>query len=99
MSREEPEEGPNGFMLIVRNLHEETQEDNLFDLFSDCGRVNNISMNLDKRTGVCKGYAFVQYEDYQDARKARNEMDGYRFMDQEIWVDWAVIEPPRRRRR
>ena len=35
-------------------MHPEAQEDDILDKFSDFGHVNNINVNLDRRTGFAK---------------------------------------------
>ena len=37
-----------GFILCITGLHEETQEDDLIDEFSEYGKVRNLHMNLDR---------------------------------------------------
>ncbi len=38
----------------MTNVHEEAQEDDVVDLFSDFGDVKNIHMNLDRKSGFVK---------------------------------------------
>lgn len=55
-------------MVFVSNLHEETGEEDLVELFMDAGAVKNSYLNLDRRTGFCKGYALIEYEKQQEAQ-------------------------------
>jgi RNA-binding protein 8A len=43
-----------GWVVIVRGIHEEADEEALNEKFSDFGSVKDVHFNLDRRTGYVK---------------------------------------------
>ncbi|KAL6563752.1 RNA-binding protein y14a [Orobanche gracilis] len=93
-----PERSIEGWIILVTGVHEEANEDGLQNLFGDFGEMKNIHLNLDRRTGFVKGYALIEYEKFEEAQTAINEMDGKEWLTQIINVDWAFSKGPFRRR-
>lgn len=83
-----------GWVLFVAGLHEECTEDDILDRFGDFGRVREIKVNLDHRTGYVKGYALVEFESYVEARAALETLNGSEFMDGRLAVDFAFVKAP-----
>lgn len=65
--------------LRVTNLSEDVIEDDLwllFGRFAQAGRIHRIFVGRDQETGLCKGFAFVSFEDRGDAEKAMGKING-----------------------
>merc|ERR1712203_606724 len=88
-----------GWVIIVSGVHEEAQEDDVFEAFAEFGDIKNLHLNLDRRTGFVKGYSFIEYESKLEAEEAIKSMNGATLLEQRLTVDWAFAKPPRERRR
>jgi translation initiation factor 3 subunit G len=62
--------------LRVTNLSEDVTEPDLWELFQRFGRVSRIFVGRDQETGMCKGFAFVSFEDKAEAEKAMKKING-----------------------
>uniref|UniRef100_A0A5B7BV47 RNA-binding protein 8A n=1 Tax=Davidia involucrata TaxID=16924 RepID=A0A5B7BV47_DAVIN len=93
-----PERSIEGWIVLITGVHEEAQEDDLYNVFAGFGEVKNLHLNLDRRTGFVKGHAFIEYGDFVAAQDAISRMNGAEFLTQTISVDWAFCKGPIKRR-
>lgn len=75
--------------LRVTNISEDTQENDLRDLFGTFGRVARVYVGRDRETGIGKGFAFVSFEDKSTAQKAMDKMHGRGYDSLILNVQWS----------
>jgi len=80
--------------LRITNLSEETIEQDLWDLFgrfkNTHGRIHRIFVGKDQETGLCKGFAFVSFEDRRDAERAMEKINGLPYDHLILACAWSV---------
>ncbi|KAL4370456.1 hypothetical protein AHAS_Ahas06G0067600 [Arachis hypogaea] len=72
--------------VYVGNLPGDIREREVEDLFSKYGHITHIDLKVPPRP---PGYAFVEFEDYQDAEDAIRGRDGYDFDGHRLRVEPA----------
>ena len=75
--------------LRVTNISEDTQEQDLRDLFSYVGRVARVYVGRDRETGAGRGFAFVSFEDKATAQRAIERMNGRGYDNLILNVAWS----------
>ena len=75
--------------LRVTNISEETQENDLRELFGTFGRVARVYVGRDRETGIGKGFAFVSFEDRAIAQRAMEKLNGKGYDNLILSVQWS----------
>mmetsp|Transcript_3808 Transcript_3808/g.8728 ORF Transcript_3808/g.8728 Transcript_3808/m.8728 type:complete len:621 (-) Transcript_3808:136-1998(-) len=63
--------------IYVKNIPEETSEEDLKKLFEEVGETTSVAIMKDAETGKSKGFGFINYEDPDAAAKAVDKFDGH----------------------
>ncbi len=75
--------------LYVGNLSYDTTEDQIRNLFSQAGTVNEVALIKDRDTGSSKGFAFVTMSSEEEAKKAIEQFNGKTLGNRELTVNAA----------
>ena len=82
--------------LFVGNLPFTATEDELRDLFSAFGEVQQVRIMTDRDTGRSRGFAFVEIADDEAAAKAVADLNGKDFNGRPLTINEARPKPERR---
>jgi RNA-binding protein 8A len=82
-----------GWVIFVSNLNEEVTEEEVQDKFADFGKVRDVRLNLDHRTGYVKGYALVEFGEYKEAVEAIRDLDGKEWLGNRLNLDFCFVKP------
>ncbi|WOL13781.1 serine/arginine-rich splicing factor SC35 [Canna indica] len=81
------------YSLLVLNISFRTTADDLFPLFDRYGKVVDVFIPRDRRTGESRGFAFVRYKYADEAQKAVERLDGRNVDGRNIMVQFAKYGP------
>lgn len=82
-----------GSRLYVGNLPYSATEDQLKDLFSEAGNVDNVRVMRDMATGRARGFAFVEMASEEEAQKAISSFNEYKLEGRPLVVNEARPKP------
>jgi len=75
--------------LFVGNLSWGLDWRELKDIFKEFGEVSFVRIVTDRETGKSRGFGFVEFENAEDAARAKEEMDGKEIDGRELKIDFA----------
>lgn len=78
--------------LYVGNLNFDASEDQVRDLFSSYGGVEDVKIVMDRFSGRSRGFAFVRMDSSESAGKAKDALNGQPFQGKALVIDWARTE-------
>jgi len=81
------------FTVRVTNLPEEATENDLMELFKPYGKVNRVFLAKDKTTQASRGFAFINFQNKEDAQRAIYGVNDYGYAHLILKVEWA--KPPK----
>ena len=82
-----------GRRLYVGNLPYSATEDQLTELFSRAGKVDNVRVMRDMATGRARGFAFVEMGSDDDAQKAISEFHAHQMEGRALVLTEARPKP------
>ena len=85
--------------LYVGNLSFDAGESDLFDLFNGVGSVQNVEIVVNRHNMRSKGFAFVQMQSVDEAKRAVSELHDKEFMSRKLVVSGAKALEERRSER
>jgi cold-inducible RNA-binding protein len=82
-----------GSKVFVGNLDFNTSRDEVQSLFSQIGSIRDVFLPTDRESGRPRGFAFVEYENEEDAAKAIEKFNGYELSGRALRVNAAEDRP------
>lgn len=78
--------------LYVGNLNFDATEDQVRELFSSFGEVQEVKIVMDRFSGRSRGFAFVRMATPDEAAKAKDALNGQPFQGKALVIDLARTE-------
>jgi cold-inducible RNA-binding protein len=78
-----------GTKLYVGNLPFNTTENELQELFSQAGAVQEVTLMQDRFTGKSRGFAFITMGSEEDAQNAISKLNGHGMEGRQLTVNEA----------
>ncbi|MCX6158030.1 MAG: RNA-binding protein [Ignavibacteriota bacterium] len=75
--------------IYVGNIARESTEDEVKDLFTNFGTVENFKLIRDINSNLLKGFGFVDMPNDEEAQKAIDELNGQLFKERPLTVSLA----------
>ena len=79
--------------LLIRNLARTTTDATIREMFEAYGRVQSCTLVMDKKSGVSKGFGFVEMPKPGEAKAAIKNLNGTELDGNKIRVTKAELQP------
>ena len=76
--------------IYVGNLNYRVREDDLKSMMEQFGAVDSVKVVKDRETGRSKGFAFVEMQDDDEAKRAIEELNEKEFEGRQMVVKEAL---------
>ena len=81
--------GGNHLKVFVGNVPFKVKNEELQEVFQQCGRITGINIRSDRSTGRSKGFGFITYEEERSALLAIQHLNGTMFQGRPLTVKAA----------
>lgn len=80
----------------MTNLHPETTEDIIYDVFEEYAPITKMHLNYDKHTGFVKGYALLQFKELEDTMNvfSAHKESKITVLGLPVEIDYAFVTKP-----
>lgn len=75
--------------LFIGNLNYEVTEAELKEALEQHAEVVSVKIIIDRETNRSKGFAFVEFNNAEDAAKIKDELNEAEFAGRTIYIDFA----------
>jgi nucleolar protein 4 len=76
--------------IIIRNIPFDIKENHLKKEFLKFGQIANISVPLKNETNLNRGFAFIEFENKEDAEKAVKTLNGNKYKGRHVEVEFSL---------
>lgn len=80
--------------LGIFGLGSDINEDKIHEALGKYGRIEKIKIIYDSISGKCRGYGFVYFKYYEDARKTKDLCSGIEIDGRQIRLDYSFTHRP-----
>lgn len=84
--------------IFIGNLNFRAEEEQLWKLFEPCGPIDSVRIVRDSRTGMGKGFGYVNFKD-ADAVQLALEMENVKLGDRELRIKLSSINTAKKNKK